>query len=71
MKKEVGIVPMVFLTNKSDLRKDTGFDFKQVEDLAEQYDSTIIKTSAKTGENVENAFLELGRKMANMILDEK
>jgi small GTP-binding protein len=71
MKKEVGIVPMVFITNKSDLRKDTDFNYKDVESLAEQFNSIIIKTSAKTGDNVEDAFKELGNKMANMILDEK
>jgi 50S ribosomal subunit-associated GTPase HflX len=71
MSKEVGEVPMVFITNKIDLRKDTSLDLKDVDDFAGKFNSKVISTSAKTGENVEDAFMVLGTMMANMILDEK
>jgi small GTP-binding protein len=70
MKVEVGVVPMVFITNKVDLRTDKGFNFEEIEKLAAEYNSKVIKTSAKTGNNVETAFSELGTMMAKTILDE-
>ena len=70
MTKEVGEVPMVFIANKIDLQKDTSLELQDVDDFASQYNSKVISTSAKTGENVEEAFLILGKMMAQMILDE-
>lgn len=69
MTKEVGSVPMIFLTNKIDLRKDKSLSLKDMEVLAKDYNSLVIPTSAKTGENVEKAFYELGNLMANLILE--
>jgi small GTP-binding protein len=68
LNREVGIVPMVLITNKNDLRKDKSLNFKDIDYLAEQYNSKVIPTSAKTGINVEQAFLELGNMMAKSIL---
>lgn len=69
--REVGSVPMVFITNKIDLRKDITLDLNDVKSFANRFNSKVISTSAKTGENVESAFLELGTTMAQAILAEK
>jgi small GTP-binding protein len=61
LKKVAGNVPMVFLANKSDLVDEVGFDASDLKKLAGQTDSVFMPSSAKTGENVENAFLELGK----------
>ncbi|UCH88680.1 MAG: GTP-binding protein [Thermoplasmata archaeon] len=71
MKREVGMVPLVFITNKTDLRKDKSLNLEDIENYANGFDSKVIQTSAKTGKNVEQAFYELGNKMASAILDEK
>jgi small GTP-binding protein len=69
--KEVGTVPMVFINNKIDLRKDKSLDLNEVNKFASKYNAKVIDTSAKTGENVENAFYMLGFMMANSILEEE
>ena len=69
--KEVGSVPMLFITNKVDLKKDTSLDLKDVDKFAGKYNSPVINTSAKTGENVELAFQKLGELMASTVLEEK
>lgn len=70
MKREVGIVPMVFITNKIDLLKDTGLNLEDVDEFAKQFNSKVINTSAKTGENVESAFYALGNMMASQIMED-
>jgi len=65
----VGKVPMVFLINKSDLINRASFDTKVVEDIAKEYSSIYRMTSAKTGENVENAFTVLGEYLVRDIVD--
>jgi 50S ribosomal subunit-associated GTPase HflX len=65
----VGKVPMVFLINKSDLINRASFDSKVVEDIAKEYSSIYRMTSAKTGENVENAFTVLGEYLVRDIVD--
>ncbi len=61
-------IPFILIGNKSDLIDDMGdlIDINQVKTLAEREGSIYIKTSAKTGENVEEAFVELTRRMANI-----
>lgn len=61
LKKVVGDVPIVFLANKVDLVDEAGFDLNELSQLAEQTKSVYLPTSAKTGENVENAFIEIGK----------
>lgn len=60
-KKVAGNVPIVFLANKIDLVDEAGFDADELSQLAEQNDGKYMPTSAKTGENVENAFIEVGK----------
>jgi small GTP-binding protein len=58
--KTVGNVPLVFLINKVDLIDRDTFDLTEAQAIADKYNARIYFTSAKTGENVEKAFLELG-----------
>lgn len=58
-------IPFVLIGNKADLIEDMGveYDKDSAEDLAKRENSMFISTSAKTGENVEDAFLNLTSKM--------
>ena len=58
----VGEVPFVLVLNKADLANDWRVDDRALWKLAEQ-GWTVIRTSAKTGEGVEDAFLKLARRM--------
>lgn len=58
--KTVGRVPLVFLINKSDLIDIATFDSSEAEAIARKYNAPLYFTSAKTGDNVERSFLELG-----------
>jgi len=66
-----GTVPVVFIANKVDLKNDTEFGEPEVAALAKKYNATYILTSAKTGENVEAAFRELGRRIIQHYLNTK
>lgn len=58
-------IPKVILGNKSDLLSEIGqiIDRSEVEKYANDEDCVYIETSAKTGDNVENAFLKLTQRM--------
>ncbi|TRO50712.1 GTP-binding protein [Candidatus Bathyarchaeota archaeon] len=58
--KTVGSVPLVFLINKVDLVDRDAFDLSEAQAIADKYNARLYFTSAKTGENVERSFLELG-----------
>lgn len=62
MKNEI---PKIIIGNKSDLIPEIGriMDRSAVEKYAKNEDCLYIETSAKTGENVEKAFLELTERM--------
>lgn len=55
-----GDVPMVFVANKYDLRDEAQFDIDELKDIAEGINCPAYVSSAKTGENVELAFITLG-----------
>lgn len=57
-----GAVPFVFLINKQDLRGEWEIDTAAESSLAGRGWS-VLHTSAKTGENVDAAFLQLGGAM--------
>lgn len=59
--KVAGNIPMVFLANKCDLVGKEGFDESDLSRLASEFGGYYMLTSAKTGENVENAFITLGK----------
>jgi len=58
----IGNVPFLFVFNKTDLTDYWEFDDKAMQELSEN-NGTVIKTSAKTGQGVEKAFLRLAKKM--------
>ena len=61
--------PFILIGNKADLLEDIGgeYDKDSAEELAKRENSEFISTSAKTGENVEDAFLNLTQKMLKNI----
>ncbi|MCJ7561771.1 MAG: GTP-binding protein [Thermoplasmata archaeon] len=57
----VGDIPIIMLANKSDLPK--AFPSKEIRSIASSKGCEMMETSAKTGENVEEAFIALTMKM--------
>lgn len=62
VQQEVGDVPFILVLNKSDLAAQWALDQGDVDALAARR-WEIIKSSAKTGEGVEDAFLTLAQRM--------
>jgi small GTP-binding protein len=58
-----GDIPVVVLVNKSDLRDHAQFTSEEAVEVAGQLDAPSFMTSARSGENVENAFSTLGRRL--------
>jgi len=64
LEKELGArVPMVLLGNKADLEEQALIGQTQLQYMASRYGASYHLTSAKTGQNVEEAFTELARRM--------
>ncbi|HTC41071.1 MAG TPA: Rab family GTPase [Candidatus Acidoferrales bacterium] len=61
-RKEIGPVPFIFLINKNDLAGEWEIDSENEAQLAEK-NWTVFRTSAKTGEHVDEAFAQLARKI--------
>ena len=59
---EVGSVPFLFLLNKADLKEDWDIPERSLEDLKDA-GYAVLRTSAKTGEGVEEAFQELAKRV--------
>ncbi len=55
------VIPIVFIVNKIDLDDEAKFTVEDVEREYAPYRAAVFKTSAKTGENVEMIFHELGK----------
>jgi small GTP-binding protein len=64
-------IPLIILGNKSDLVPKIGETINQDEpiDFAEKVDSVYIETSAKSGNNVKEAFVKLTKKIMKNNLD--
>ena len=60
----IGTVPFVLVLNKADLADECRVDDRALWKMAES-GWTIVKTSAKTGAGVEDAFTKLTRRMIN------
>jgi small GTP-binding protein len=56
-------VPLVFVGNKADMKEERVVSDDMLDFLAKQHKGTCLSTSAKTGENVETAFLALAKRM--------
>ena len=63
IRQYAGNIPFALIGNKEDLLKDIGrvIDPDDAKHFTESEDGIYIETSAKTGVNVENAFMELTR----------
>lgn len=68
--KITGDVPLMFIGNKIDLIEDKSSIEKKIEGYSKKYNSKVLFTSAKTGNNVENAFLHLAKEMAKRVKEE-
>jgi small GTP-binding protein len=53
-------LPMVFVANKNDLVDQKQFTKEDLKEIALPYHAPYYRSSAKTGENVEDLFKELG-----------
>ncbi len=62
LEREVGNLPFLVLFNKSDLTENIEISDEEVADL-QKYDWQILRTSAKSGECVEEAFQTLAKTM--------
>lgn len=62
-----GPVPMVMLGNKKDISTNTPVSIEDLEVFAKKFDSDALLTSAKTGENVEEAFAIILQKTLSAI----
>jgi len=62
VREEAGVIPFVFVLNKCDLLQDWEVDAALEAQIADNGWS-ILRSSAKTGESVEEAFALLARKM--------
>ncbi|MEW5760887.1 MAG: Rab family GTPase, partial [Candidatus Thermoplasmatota archaeon] len=56
----VGRIPIIFIGNKSDLMEQIQYGSEELSSIAKKYKTKFYITSAKVGDNVENAFRELG-----------
>lgn len=66
LKKSMGKLPAIILINKTDLTDQWRLDGDTLE-LLEKDGCTLLRTSAKTGDNVDIAFLKLVQAMGETI----
>ena len=59
---------LIILANKSDLSESQVVDKEKLETFASRYNAPCFFTSAKTGDNVEKAFYELGKLLSSEYL---
>jgi small GTP-binding protein len=59
----VSKLSFIFTANKSDLKGDAQFSIEDLQIIASRYGSKAFTSSAKTGENVEELFISLGKSL--------
>lgn len=62
---EIGEVPFLILFNKGDLVDNYEISNEEINEMKSKYGWEVMKTSALTGEMVEESFTALSRKMLN------
>jgi len=63
-----GKVPVVLAANKADLTAEAQFGVAELAEMASTFGCTYLLTSAKSGQNVEDAFLRLATEIAKLRL---
>jgi small GTP-binding protein len=66
-----GKIPVMFIANKNDLKDKISFSEQDLQEIADKYDAPYLLSSAKTGENVNQAFYRLGKMMLDNALTAK
>ena len=61
----IGKIPVIFIGNKKDLIQNVSEKHENLELLSKSYSTKFYLTSAKTGENVEDAFKTIGQILVN------
>jgi len=64
-----GNVPLVLAANKADLDRNAMYSDADLERFGETYQCGYLRTSAKTGANVEAAFLRLAGEVAQLAVE--
>jgi small GTP-binding protein len=62
IEEAMGTVPFILLLNKADVMDEWEFEVQEAKEFTEK-DCTLLQTSAKTGQGVEEAFLMLTVRM--------
>lgn len=70
MYNEVGVIPIIYLANKIDLTNDIDVTKSEFEEFSKQEQVFSFLTSAKTGENVNEAFFKLGELIISSLFGE-
>jgi hypothetical protein len=63
VEREVGDIPFFVLFNKNDLTDQFAVSDREIAEMQKNYGWRVLRTSAKTGERVEQAFYELAELM--------
>jgi small GTP-binding protein len=61
-----GPVPLMFLGNKADLKDKVMVSEQEMQAVVGQFAGSLLLTSAKTGQNIEQAFHDLGKMLLNI-----
>ena len=60
----IGEIPFIFVANKYDLISEDELDVEKMQELASRYQTPFVVTSAKFGDNANEAFHEIAQKVA-------
>ncbi len=65
LRRSAGQIPVIALANKADLADQVDIQEEDVEGIFGPLGIPVLRTSAKTGQNVEQAFVGLARRLAS------